>query len=186
MNMRNFSHRGKARQGRVRPEGRGRGEPVGGCGTPAAGPGLSTPSRGGQRSRPRAGAGGTTSRYLAAFSAHHWARKANQDIAWRELLMARYRPMREQHVTLFDACVAVAESQVTQPAAAHYLAEQHVTHFRRPELSLRVTCDPFLRFPDAEPLVIGVTCAAIQQTAGVTRRCVQRRVTYGHPNETLR
>jgi len=47
----------KARQGRVRPEGRIRGEPVGGCGTPANEPALSTPSRGGQRSRPRAGAG---------------------------------------------------------------------------------------------------------------------------------
>ena len=35
-------------------------EPVGGCGTPAEQPALSTPLRGGQRSRPRAGAGITT------------------------------------------------------------------------------------------------------------------------------
>ena len=40
--------------------GDGRGEPVGGCGTPAEEPALSTPLRGGQRSRPRAGAGTTT------------------------------------------------------------------------------------------------------------------------------
>ncbi len=33
-----------------------RGEPVGGCGTPVEEPALSTPSRGGQRSHPRAGA----------------------------------------------------------------------------------------------------------------------------------
>lgn len=51
-----LSHQGKARQGRVRPVGLGRGEPVGGCGTPAFWPGLSTPSRCGQRGRPRAGA----------------------------------------------------------------------------------------------------------------------------------
>lgn len=38
-------------------KGYGREEQVGGCGTPAARPGLSTPSRCGQRSRPRAGAG---------------------------------------------------------------------------------------------------------------------------------
>ncbi|NKA59962.1 hypothetical protein GO281_03753 [Ralstonia solanacearum] len=40
--------------------GDGRGEPVGGCGTPAEEPALSTPLRGGQRSRPRAGAGTAT------------------------------------------------------------------------------------------------------------------------------
>lgn len=39
---------------------RRRGEPVGGCGTPAEEPALSTPLRGGQRSRPRAGAGTAT------------------------------------------------------------------------------------------------------------------------------
>lgn len=39
--------------------GDGRGEPVGGCGTPAEEPALSTPLRGGQRSRPRADAGTT-------------------------------------------------------------------------------------------------------------------------------
>ena len=42
--------------------GDGRREPVGGCGTPAEEPALSTPLRGGQRSRPRAGAG-TTARH---------------------------------------------------------------------------------------------------------------------------
>lgn len=40
-------------------KGYGREEPVDGCGTPAARPGLSTPSRCGQRSRPRAGASAT-------------------------------------------------------------------------------------------------------------------------------
>lgn len=48
---------GQAPSGRVRPKAKRRGEPVVGCGTPAIEPALSTPSRGGQRSRPRAGAG---------------------------------------------------------------------------------------------------------------------------------
>ena len=48
---------GQAPPGRVRPKAKRRGEPVVGCGTPANEPALSTPSRGGQRSRPRAGAG---------------------------------------------------------------------------------------------------------------------------------
>lgn len=51
-----LSQLGQAASRRVSPEGRGRGEPVGGCGTPAEEPALSTPLRGGQRSRPRAGA----------------------------------------------------------------------------------------------------------------------------------
>lgn len=50
---------GQAPKGRVRPVGRGRGEPVGNCGTPANEPGLSTPLRCGQRSCPRVGAGYT-------------------------------------------------------------------------------------------------------------------------------
>ena len=49
---------GQAPLGRVRPKAKRRGEPVAGCGTPANEPALSTPSWGGQRSRPRAGAGG--------------------------------------------------------------------------------------------------------------------------------
>lgn len=50
---------GQAPSGRVRPKAKRRGEPVGGCGTPANEPALSTPLRGGQRSHPRAGAGVT-------------------------------------------------------------------------------------------------------------------------------
>lgn len=50
---------GQAPSGRVRLKAKRRGEPVGGCGTPANEPALSTPSRGGQRSHPRAGAGVT-------------------------------------------------------------------------------------------------------------------------------
>ncbi|KIS55912.1 hypothetical protein BTP_996 [Burkholderia thailandensis Phuket 4W-1] len=174
------SHWGKARQGRVRPEGQGRGEPVGGCGTPAAWPGLSTPLWCGQRSRPWAGAGGLTRGALTAFFAHRWARNAVRDIAVIDSQVTQSPPIAEQRVTPFVAGNAVAESHVTQQCRAHYVAGQHVTQFRRPELALRVICDPFLRFPDAKPWVIGVTCDAIQQTASVTRRCMQRRVTYGH------
>jgi hypothetical protein len=50
---------GKSRSDASGPEGNVRGEPVGECGTPASEPVLSTPSRGGQRSRPPAGAGPT-------------------------------------------------------------------------------------------------------------------------------
>lgn len=62
-------HHGQAATRRVRPEGQGRGEPVGGCGTPAVWPGLSTPLWCGQRSRPWAGAGGPTRGALAALFA---------------------------------------------------------------------------------------------------------------------
>lgn len=176
---------GKARQGRVRPEGQGRGEPVGGCGTTAARPGLSTPLWCGQRSRPWAGAGGPTRGALASLFAHRWARNDVRDIARRESQVTQSPPIAELRVTPFVAGSALAESHVTQLRSSHYVGGQHVTQFRRPELSLRATCDPFLRFPDAKPWVIGVTCDAIQQTAGVTRRCLQRRVTYGHPMRRL-
>lgn len=132
-----FSAWGKAREGRVRPEGRGRGEPVGGCGTPAAWPGLSTPSWGGQRSRPRAGAGGTTGEAPAVFPSHRWAHNAVQDIARREPQVTQARPIGEQHVTPFVAVAAVGESRVTQLRPAHYVRGRHVTQFRRPGLALR-------------------------------------------------
>jgi hypothetical protein len=163
VNMRNSSHWGKARPGRVRPAGRGRGEPVGGCGTPAARPGLSTPSRGGQRCRPRAGAGGRTRGTPAVFPAHRWACNAVQDIVRRESQVTQSLAIGEQHVTPVVAGAAVAESHVTQLRPAHYVGAQHVTHFRHPEVALRATCDPSLRFPDAKPWVIGVTCVAIQK-----------------------
>jgi hypothetical protein len=146
-----LSHWGKARQGRVRPEGQGRGEPVGGCGTPAAWPGLSTPLRCGQRSRPRAGAGGPTPGALAALFAHRWARNAVRDIARLESQVTQSPPIAEQRVTPFAAGSAVAKSHVTQLRRAHYVGGQHVTQFRRPQRALRATCDPFLRFPDAKP-----------------------------------
>lgn len=151
-----FSTWGKAREGRVRPEGRGRGEPVGGCGTPAAWPGLSTPWWGGQRSRPRAGAGGTTREAPAVFPAHRWAHNAVPDIVRPEPQVTQSRSIGKQHVTPFVAVAvgAVAESRVTQLRPAHDVRGRHVTQFRRPELALRATCDPFLRFPDSKQCVI--------------------------------
>ncbi len=54
--------------------GNARGKPVVGCGTPASEPALSTPQRGGQRSRPRAGAESTITPVHQRFSGRNLTR----------------------------------------------------------------------------------------------------------------
>lgn len=82
--------RGQAPCGRVRPKAKRRGEPVVGCGTPANEPALSTPSRGGQRSRPRAGAGmpmAAALRWFWSSARHH----RNPTVVARIIRILRHR-----------------------------------------------------------------------------------------------